>query len=144
MDNTTLTAEEVAAIQARADAATPGPWEWWSGNPWHAEAPNHPLRDGNPPVVFWTANMNYGICHLPAWLESAKANTDFIASARTDIPRLCASHAALLAKTEHLGSQADKAISIVIRLIHHNSPEEWKRLCSEAGELVRTWGRKIP
>ncbi len=65
-----MTREEIAEIQARADAATPGPWET-------------PLDgDGNSSHTIMTADEKY-IASI--W---AAQNAIFCANARTDIPTL--------------------------------------------------------
>jgi hypothetical protein len=84
-------------IEARCNAATPGPWEWWSGNPWHADAPNHPLREEiapgfkeNSPTVFQTGITGHGFFYREGVQAQAKKDTAFIAAAREDVPALIA------------------------------------------------------
>lgn len=71
-----LTADELAAIAARADAATPGPWEW--------EEDLYQLDSHGFPVG--------AIIRTQGWSRYGYSNTDaeFIARARTDVPRLVA------------------------------------------------------
>lgn len=118
---TKLTPAELAEIDARDKAATPGPWEWWAGNPWHAIAPNHPLRVNleNPPAVFTTGNSNSGFFYRRGVQEQAKADTAFIAAARQDIPRL----------RSHVDAQAEEISA------HAGIQAEYER------QLVSLWGK---
>lgn len=89
-----ITAEELAEIAARADAATAGPWwaeyflddlSWREGH--HAVL----AREGDPIRV-----------SAPDWEtpeEQTRADAEFIAAARTDIPRLIAALRAATAET---------------------------------------------
>jgi len=90
---------ELAAIAARADAATAGPWDWtdWD-DPYLASfsVMDHECDD-----------MGYTVATYPLEIISisnGQANTDadaeFIAAAREDIPRLLATIAALKAGKE--------------------------------------------
>jgi hypothetical protein len=94
--NNPLTAEEVAAIQARVDAATGTVWE----------ATQYPVEvdiTGKEEIinnVVFTRNSD-GSCFQDIWGLS-EADAKFIAHSRTDIPRLCASHTALLAENARL------------------------------------------
>ena len=67
---------DIAAIKARADKATAGPWAWNSRH--GLGAPNR--------LVMWPSH-EYG-CDLD--IEGEEADLDFIAHARTDIPDLIA------------------------------------------------------
>jgi hypothetical protein len=76
-----MTQQELDALKALADAATPGPWEEVaeSGEWWMTTATD---EDGSLYVIPDTANMN-------------QADVDFIAASRTAVP-------ALLAEVERL------------------------------------------
>lgn len=80
-----LTADDVAAIRARADAATPGPWEVGKTN-----------QSPGTGIWYWivrnATNKILTIFHAVRQAiveEQVEANCKFIAAARTDIPRLC-------------------------------------------------------
>lgn len=93
-----LDASDLAAIQARADAATLGPWQWaWDD-------------DASPPL-----GQTYGVTDLgnhPVAVTSTSrdghADADFIAHARTDIPALLAEVAELRAANERAEKDADQ------------------------------------
>lgn len=69
---------DLQAIEARANAASPGPWEWWTSNSWrrlkgdrgHVVEPFTSRGDGHPNLVVSDEDM------------------EFIAHARQDIPDL--------------------------------------------------------
>lgn len=71
-----LTDDELAEMQARCDAATPGPWE-----------------------SFHRMIVNESHCH--------KSDGEFIAHARTDIPRLLGDNKRLRAEVERLKADLD-------------------------------------
>ena len=72
-------------IEARADAATPGPWEWhpYMGSGATLAKPNHPFHELN---ILKTTDD---------WPPVA-ADAEFIAAARTDVPQLVAALRAVL------------------------------------------------
>jgi hypothetical protein len=67
-----MTDDELKAIEARAHAATPGPWEGFDG---------YVLVPSVGAVEFVTDNPSFG---------DSSNDTEFIASARTDVPALVA------------------------------------------------------
>lgn len=75
-----LREEELAAIAARANAATPGPWYFV---PVQADADR---RDQVAPAVLLSASEDLEICST-SWLDEDGA---FIAAARQDVPALLA------------------------------------------------------
>lgn len=78
-----MTDEQLAAIRARCDAATPGPFEVWM----HGENAG------------WDVIRRAGLIgYVLLCVVSEKSLADFIAHARTDIP-------ALLAEIEHLRAE---------------------------------------
>ncbi len=115
---------ELAAISARADQATPGPWfghatdDEYSSNalyvsPRPGSQEHHDNRrgmaEGNPfqadpaSVVAITLLQTPLLC-LPKEFEE---NTEFIAHARADIPRLVAEVRRLRKRLEELGANPD-------------------------------------
>lgn len=106
MTTTTLDAvrARLAEMRERVEKATPGPWEWWEGNPWHALAPKHRLRKAgeNAPDVFTTGNAGNGFFFREGVQAQAKQDTAFIAAARTDLPDCIALIESLLAEREAL------------------------------------------
>lgn len=80
----TITKERLAEIKARAEAATPGPWEpfeWYHSDDggWAAVGPHHVDVDGYEP------DEPGSLIHERATLDAA-----FISAARTDVPDLVA------------------------------------------------------
>jgi hypothetical protein len=83
---------DVAAIRARADKATPGPWTAYSDR-----VPGEP--------VFWAideCNLDYEYSRH----DNQRGDAEFIASARTDIPLLCDALEAAHRRIERLESEA--------------------------------------
>ena len=74
-----MTTERLAEIEARANAATQGPWEWhpYMGSGATLAKPNHPFHELN---ILKTTDD---------WPPVA-ADAEFIAAARTDVPALLA------------------------------------------------------
>lgn len=72
---------DIQAIKARAEAATPGPWDW-------DDVEDIPLANGMPGPKWLEVGTEPGdflICELS---HKQKANAEFIAHARTDVPYL--------------------------------------------------------
>ena len=93
-------------IQARADAATDGPWEARHrvGLDWLSQSP-HVDNDGHEP------GSSVGLADAvdPLWgslwpSRNANADADFIAHARTDVPRLVAALRSVLNVHEPVGA----------------------------------------
>ena len=91
---------DLDAIQARADAATPGPWKhfhWPEGNEVHVTP--------KKPICAWPGfDGDAG--------KNARANAAFIAAARTDIPALLAECRRLRAALEEIAADSP--------------PDDWK------------------
>ncbi len=88
---------DIAAIKARADKATAGPWAWNSRH--GLGAPNR--------LVMWPSH-EYG-CDLD--IEGEEADLDFIAHARTDIPDLIAALEAAERERDACAGLASQAVS---------------------------------
>lgn len=108
MTTITLAPEELAEIEARANAATPGPWEQTDGNIW---------IDTREMVC--CGRGYYGCCGDPDILggqeifaQSNPTDANFIAHARADIPALLASHKAQAAEIERLTRERDELRSL--------------------------------
>ena len=87
----TMTPERLDEIEARANAATPGPWEWhpYMGSGATLAKPNHPFHELN---ILKTTDD---------WPPVA-ADAEFIAAARTDVPALLAEVRRLQAAVERV------------------------------------------
>lgn len=86
-----MTEEELAAIEARAKAATPGPWV--VGETWRDHVVDGRFQDG-----YWPVASQPGMDHEGAWL---KGNAAFVAHAREDVP-------ALVAEVRRLRGESDR------------------------------------
>ena len=93
-----LTIAEIEAIRKRAEKATEGPWEWVACDELHeTEMPE--LGNGKESIMsFGDREMYYPTEGTPPNTEDA----EFIAHARTDIPKL-------LAEIDRLNELIDKA-----------------------------------
>lgn len=73
---------DIAAIRARAEAATPGPWEHYEHPERESDDPHDRSDDVRlPGGTSWR--------HNPIAVETRHHDAAFIASARTDVPALC-------------------------------------------------------
>lgn len=94
-----LSAEEMAEIRARADAATAGPW---TDDNWERVRP----ADGD-------ANGSVDICHVYGHRNDREGNNRrFIAHARVDVPRLLDSHASLELHRDKLREACEAALEL--------------------------------
>lgn len=80
-----MTDQELAAIEARANAATPGPWK----------AINIPFRSGDNTYSFWEVYHDRdGVGDSGGWYavgdDYTEITAQFVAATRTDIPALVA------------------------------------------------------
>jgi hypothetical protein len=78
---------DLDAIKVRCEAATPGPWETadqWSSTPGrvNVNAFRHPERRGSHRAATWEE------CGGERIAETSRANAEFIAHARSDMPAL--------------------------------------------------------
>jgi hypothetical protein len=119
-----LSAEELAEIRERAEAATPGPWFGipnpdWSGANWRI------ARDANEP---WG---NFGqLAYV------APQNGPFIAHARTDIPALLSHIAAVEAQRDALVGLVEESIEMVGDWGDY-APDYFKQKHDLAGDIAR-------
>lgn len=97
----TMTNEEIQALAALADKATPGPWVEQTGCPWTVDAPGDntsvcigPKR--KKPVAVVAVDAAYGKDHI------LEANAAFIAAAREALPALCTQVLELRERNEQL------------------------------------------
>lgn len=77
-----LTPEVLAEIEARANAATEGPWEWTY----------HPLQEGMMALGSMSVDKDVLLCtgnDSEAWGEISEHDAALLRHARTDIPALC-------------------------------------------------------
>jgi hypothetical protein len=105
----TLAADEVERIRARADAATPGPWIANESIP------------ANRYQVLWFDGELCDCCNEPDWArahlladffkaERSEADALFAAQARTDIPRLLDALAAERARRERVEAELESMV----------------------------------
>lgn len=96
-----LTEEQLAAIKARAEAATPGPWQRFTPYGIGVESGNGPV----PLKVAWAAQEN---------------DAAFISAAREDVP-------ALLEEVERLRKQLDGLKKIAAFSMGCTSHPQWEK-----------------
>ena len=144
---------DIAAIAARCEAATKGPWEsdsmrsegsYGTGEDIHEGFDTYKVTDEKGNVICDAYNSDVGEVHVEydedganAWDEVARRNTDFIAHAREDIPALLTVIATLrtaldpFAKAGALIDQ-DWADNNVVEI---RWPDDWYRV--SVGDLRR-------
>ena len=85
-----LTKEQLAAIRARANAATPGPWVWHEGDLLTEDNFSRQHSSMFSSVLHLTDDAQ-GVNDLVSWeYVRSVEDAEFIAYARTDIPALLA------------------------------------------------------
>src|SRR5690606_12364587 len=98
-----MTAEQLQEIKTRAEAATPGPWEW------DFALPTDEIKKVYGECSVWMTLAHSGIGQWVDGQPGALDDADFIAHARTDVPALIAEVERLkaqIATNELLGSPA--------------------------------------
>lgn len=95
--------EFLAAVQARAEAATDGPWSHHDfGHAGEQEPSSIAIHTGR---FDWTdlrdPEGTSAVAWMAAWDLQESRNAEFIAAARTDVPRLVAALTAGLDHTKH-------------------------------------------
>lgn len=101
-----MTLEQLDAIQARADAATEGPWRTGDfGYPGQDEPSSIIIHRG--PFNWRAINEGEYVAAMPAWDSQEGANAEFIANARTDVPALLALVREQAAAIERVRALAD-------------------------------------
>lgn len=100
-----MTEQRLAEIEARTDAATPGPWEWragWKDEPVDYETFESPGYYENPELHGPGQDEHILSCGEYDIVSGEKpkqiANSRFIANAREDVPALLAEVKRLRAK----------------------------------------------
>ena len=138
-----LNDSELVEIEARANAATRGPWE--SDNQQDSE---HRYQfymalapDGES--VFDTLNSSVGEIHEEAdedgvyrWDEVARCNIAFAAHARTDIPALCATVRALRAERDNYADEVNELTDQLAAVTQERDEE--RRLRAELKQIAQT------
>lgn len=128
-----MTEEELQAIEARANAATPGPWAWEPTgekcNSW-CMGTVYPAHEGRIVEVFDEETQRYRekpevVDYIASGGDSSSlADPNFIAHARTDVP-------ALIAEVRMQRARADAATREADRL-RHGAPVEGDFVCPDA------------
>lgn len=91
-----LSDEQIEAIKTRAEAATPGPWKWWTSNSWNR------LKRDDGDVTQNVAEPFVSRSDSHPDISISEEDMAFISHARTDIP-------ALLSALEAEKKRADEA-----------------------------------
>jgi hypothetical protein len=117
-----MTDEKLQAIKARAEAATPGPWEtredsdFYQGGRYIGTGPYHYTtgseKPGRPSTHPEDCYFKTDVCRV----QSGEADETFIAHARTDVPALLAEVERLKAELVNLiGAIAQEAERIIAK-----------------------------
>lgn len=107
-----LSKEQLAAIRARADAATPGPWEWHEGDLLTEDNFSRQHSSMFSSVLHLTDDAQ-GVNDLVSWeYVRSVEDAEFIANARADIPALLAHIDALEAERDALQQAVNEAWDI--------------------------------
>lgn len=93
----------VSEIEARENAATPGPWAVWDSCSWRRIGTVEPFGDGN---IICPITQNDGHPDLLARRE----DLEFAAHAREDIPALCATVKHLRAERQEILKTLEDAV----------------------------------
>lgn len=104
-----LSSEELAAIKAREQAATAGPWYVAGRQGWNCGEPYIIAGNEDPDLGTFIANMDPDAVELIQELPVLVANAEFIRHARTDVPALPAEVERLTAQRDRLLAAADRA-----------------------------------
>lgn len=88
-----LTPAELDAIEARANAATPGPWNWYP-HVGRRESSRYEMENlcGAPGhgEVLGINSETFSELETEEWIDGYPRDFDFISASRTDVPRLLA------------------------------------------------------
>lgn len=126
-----LDQQAVEEIEARASAATPGPWAVWDSCSWRRIGTVEPYADGN---VICPITQNDGHPDLLAKRE----DLEFVAHAREDIPALCATVKHLRAENERLKHLEQERIFAVRFLV-----KQGYERCAEPEHGCEAWHEKL-
>lgn len=108
-----MTDGELTAIEARCNAATPGPWTFAHGglpgdDGWSLRSDNAAADVVKLVAECWPCSIHGGQKHR----EELRFNGDFIAHARTDVPALIDEVKRLRAQNERLNMRLSKAFKV--------------------------------
>ena len=124
--------ETLKAIEERCEAATPGPWrteDCYSGvttNVVCADRRTHGYGCGND----FICDLNDGEYHAYMSIGEQKANAEFIAHAREDLPRLLAAYRELKSENERLKT--------AVYLVHVSGQRQDRRICENVPGSTHT------
>jgi hypothetical protein len=121
-----LSEQQLAEIETRANAATPGPWNWESRGVWteHEDGPGGPVLDVPGPKDLASGTIGYVGDQYPRGINSPSESMEFIAHARSDVPALVASNREANARVAELGEQLrhrDETIAQLREIIHNGA-----------------------
>lgn len=134
-----MTKPDIAAIRARAAAATPGPWRWYLGslmNETDSSGQGFPL-DIYPDSEDVVSARDHSGDEVS--LRVADADAAFIAAARTDIPALCDridELEAALARAERVARAARSYFAARRECVSTFLVEDWRRF-KDADDALR-------
>lgn len=132
---------DLEAIRARKDAATPGPWKRWD------DGVDNEVSARIGSIVEAPGRTADGrvkrIASVTDWLggPQQRADAEFIAHARTDIPDLLEAVDRLRSMVMDAQTEAQMQAAEVERLRAENA--EWEKLHDEAERLCARCGREL-
>lgn len=114
---------DLDAIEALANAATPGRWEWWTSNSWRRLKTNDDKNVAEPYLAVSDRHPD---------LMISEADMSFIAAARTDVPALVAYARRLEAEL-----QAWRSIDPLETVSHPGtSPDRIRKMIDELARTI--------
>jgi len=123
-----VTPESIAAIEARANAAMPGPWGRYGDTRTGKVEPRQGSMEAAPGLCIGSVQHTEPIARFSGYLMNVEANADFVVAARTDIPALIAEIRFLISQndtlaegTEVLLAELDRARKDNARLANENA-----------------------
>lgn len=135
-----LTDEELAAIETRAEKATPGPWRWEYPNLEELRIDDPDIREGDVTPYLVTDGVPDAdpvlddICDPMVGIEDAA----FIAHARQDIPRLLAEVRRLRARNHEIQERADKRYAEL-----EKQWRGWQECLARADKMLKAAGPDV-
>lgn len=132
-----MTPEQLNEITARHEAATPGPWKHDDGDTWGDYSIYAPNRE-------FLANIGGPIQVIEIVSDTDKANAEFIAHARQDIPNLVTEVKRLAAERDTWKNDVEGLEDRIIKAQHERDlsqkwAQRWKRFAKHEISQLLLW-----
>jgi len=128
---------DLAAIEARCNAATPGPWDFNSSTGCVWQVDGYATGDPNAPDTRVATVHHAAVRGVDGIVSTCPPNSAFIAAARADVPRLVQAVRDRDAEIARLRDALDAA-DCVIGMTHETSADSFKR-----AEQKAAWERYL-